>query len=48
MDEKIDLTKIECIPNENMLAITNQYIISSTDHINKYKNNYACRVADFA
>lgn len=36
MDEQIDLTKINCIPSEKMLAITNQYLISSTDHINKY------------
>lgn len=36
MDENIDLSKIKCIPQHEMLAITNQYMIGCVDHINKY------------
>lgn len=35
MDE-IDLKKIECIPHPKSIAIMNQYLLSATQHINKY------------
>lgn len=35
MDEQVDLSKINCVPHHEMLAIVNQYIIGSLDHINK-------------
>jgi hypothetical protein len=34
--EEADLSKIPCIPHPKSIAIMNQYLLSATQHINKY------------
>jgi len=38
--EDIDLRKIQCIPHPKTIAIMNQYLLSATQHINKYLFSY--------
>jgi len=38
--EDIDLRKIQCIPHPKTIAIMNQYLLSATQHINKYLYSY--------
>jgi hypothetical protein len=36
--EEVDLTKIESIPHEKSIAIMNQYLLSASQHVNKYSH----------
>jgi len=39
--EEIDLKKIECVPHSKSIAIMNNYLLSATQHINKYTGAYS-------
>lgn len=38
---ELDLKKIGCIPHPKSIAIMNQYLLSASQHINKYIPNYS-------
>jgi hypothetical protein len=37
--EEVDLKKINCIPHHKSIAIMNNYLLSATNHINKYASS---------